>query len=638
MNKKFVQRIVFWKNGKDSSAGKVTLLVLLFMPFILYMQYSKFRWKIVAQPMEVDFLMTVFHAEMSLFFVSAFLMILLPGLRRFVFILFTLLYYIAFIDSMAWFSVDRPFLPTDLYDTIEFIIYYPEFLFQPGGPANFKTIFLAMLPPGVKVIQVVLSRLASKEKIYTLTSAVFAGVIAVFLVSSFFLVSPGYFKLNTLIRIAAEIEYDSYVSKVSVDKTSFFGRPKERSFSRSTSSDALTGKTNSPNIILFVIETAPDMFYPDLSDYFKNNNREEVARITERFSEHYSPMPQSDRAIYSILSGMYPPIDNGNGWIMVSGIYSHSLPKMIKKYGYVSHFISTAPLDFHNNREMLEGLGFDMVYETEIAKAARINKNGIISWNRSLLYTADEALLKKATSIITDNSQTSSKPFLLVLAPQASHAPFQKPPGAKSESMDDEELLRENAYWQFDLIKQLIDCLKQTDQLRKSIILVTGDHGIRNQAETKQLLKNQQLLNVVTFKVPLWIITGEDVENPIEIPKLATSHIDITPSLLDMLGVSFDPNDYHGRSVFSQIERPIFFFGGVTLPVSGYKESGCYFMENRHLDLLEANSVFDFETNATPEEHNLGESTNPCRELPGVEMRIARKMRSVNNLLKARNF
>ncbi len=530
--------------------------------------------------------------------------------------------------------MDRPFLPTDLFDSAEFVMYYPEFIFQAGSRQLFKYVILALVPLAIKLVHTIYQKYAGRHTLDRPAAKILFGYVFLSLFFSPILIHQGYYKNNTLVRIATEIRYEQRLKNMTtnIDKSRFFGHLPQHSTDNILAYDGEESLPRKPNLIVYVLETAPDRFYPDLSNYFKMIGRSDLDRLTYRFSEHYSTYPQSDRAIYSMLSGKYPPLDKGDAWIDIPDIYQHALPKILKKNGYTSYLLSTAPLDFHNNLAMYEGLGFDHLKEMDKTKEARRKEDGLTAWNRPLLYPADEELLERTLSLIDSRAQSPAAPYFLMLTPQASHAPFQKPPGFMMENPDDVDLLQANAHWQFNLLVKMIDRLKEKGALKNSLLIVTGDHGIRNRYESRQLLKSQHILDAACYQVPLWVIDGVGAK-PFVRPSFASSHIDLAPSLLDWLDIEFDTDNYHGRSIFTATRRPLFFLGGNILPVSGYKEENCFFMENRYLNLYRSSSKFYFYDTPSGISSRMKYASDSCYTQSNLENKIARKMRQVKTIL-----
>jgi arylsulfatase A-like enzyme len=127
---------------------------------------------------------------------------------------------------------------------------------------------------------------------------------------------------------------------------------------------------------------------------------------------------------------------------------------------------------------------------------------------------------------------------------------------------------------------QLIDGLERDGSLDHTIIVLTADRGMR-------FLSVQNGLGVlllpygkgkdVTMRVPMLIYVPGVVPRPVEI-NYPTSHIDITPTLLDLLGVSTGADLEQGSSIFSPgIENRRLFLAMNFFGASGYYDLGSYY-------------------------------------------------------------
>jgi phosphoglycerol transferase MdoB-like AlkP superfamily enzyme len=242
----------------------------------------------------------------------------------------------------------------------------------------------------------------------------------------------------------------------------------------------------------------------------------------------------------------------------------------------------------------MQHISFDRLIQSRLVRKAFEVKEGRIVWDRSRIYGADLEMFDSTAGVIHEHASQNASPFLLVFTPQSSHAPFQLPPGMNVPLSDHAGLVRANAEWQYKLIDRLIAKLKETNQFSNTIFVVTGDHGIRSVYETNQLFENPQLLNEVSFRVPFWIFNAGrlDLKNP----DWATSHIDVTPTILDLLGIPYAPTSYQGRTMLHPTERVVFFLGGEFLSPNGFKYGNRFYMENRRRKIVLVRSSFDFNT------------------------------------------
>ena len=570
-----------------SNSAIVLAISLTYIPFLLAMQYSKHKWLITHPETPWEFV-AILHSEASLYTLLVFLLILWLRSTWGTYIVLTLYYAVCLLDNIAWSVLGRPFHPKDVMRCIELVPNYREFLTIENFGSE-RIVYTAI--PLITAIAIgsfnlkdSFNRLRECSK-YSIKfrTAIVAGASAAivgYIVLMPLAISSTYLHYNSLIRMGKQIYYEHTLAN---SKMSFSDRERLFGLLPDTTKNA---KLRQFNVIFYVIETAPSDYYPDLSLSFKPW-ADRNGFSTRIMPEHHTTYPESDRSFLSIMTGNYPCLNRGSDWIE-SYDYSKALPKILKHKGYETQLLSVAPLSFHNEDKMVEGLGFKNIFESSIAREAYAQAHAVNkTLDRKILYDADQEILEQALDIIR---APRNHPFLLAFLPQASHPPFQTPPGYAGQTSQ-RELLEANARWQMGLMSRIMESLERTGQLQNTILIIVGDHGLRHPAESS-LSPKQALLSPLTFKVPFACFCPKST--PVMQEKV-TSHIDITPTVLDMLGIRYGSQDYHGRSMLTSRSRTVFFLGGEYLPVSGFTSKGFYFMENMNLNLVLKSPKFDFD-------------------------------------------
>lgn len=131
--------------------------------------------------------------------------------------------------------------------------------------------------------------------------------------------------------------------------------------------------------------------------------------------------------------------------------------------GYATHFVSTASLDFLNQREFLKNVGFEHFVET-----------GFDAWKRYTFGAApDEALYAKTVELVKD--QTS--PYFVALQTISSHTPYYTPYGTTAEDM----------YRYVDeSFAAFYEQLRKIGFFEDGILLVVSDHRKITPLETEE--------------------------------------------------------------------------------------------------------------------------------------------------------
>jgi hypothetical protein len=569
---------------------RVTVAVAVaYAPFILAMQYSKHKW-LITRPESLWQYLPILHSEMALYGLFALLLSAATRSALAGWLFLTLYYIVSFCDAIAWSVMARPFHPHDVTRSLELITYYREFITVDN--LGLKRVAYALVPlvTGSSLLFLRIKGVSLELKDHTrLAAQLCSGAVlaaACYLLAMPLLISPTYLHYNTMIRMGKQIYFDWRFSSLrpsDAEKRRLFGLPPP---TRTTAGKRM-------NVILFVLETAPADLYPDLSPALQPW-AERNGCAARSMPEHYTTYPESDRSNLSIMSGNYPCLNRGTDWVHTFD-FGAPLPEVLANHGYRTHLLSVAPLNFHDNNIMMKKLGFRSLIESRISLDAHaFAKKNNKALDRTILYSADEELLEQGVEIIKNSRRT---PYLLAFLPQSSHAPFQIPPGYHG-SATQRELLVANADWQLRLVLRMLKAVEESGESQNTILIIVGDHGLRHPAESL-LFQDQTRLSAMTFKVSFAYIL------PKEFPPLKqrmTSHIDIAPTVLDLLGIKYSREAYHGRSMLGKTTRSLFFLGGEYLPVSGFTAGGGYFMENPNRNLVLKNRRFCFDESATDTE------------------------------------
>jgi len=543
------------------------------------MQYSKHRWVISLTDTLRDFL-PILHAELSTYLLLVGMLVLFVRSRALSYLLLSLYFLISLCDWYTWFIINRPFHFADIQRAIEFAYYFKGFsVLSPGMAWKLGIMLISMAPAGIILWALPGMKKKAWDRHVAHASLLCLGCYGILLPC---LIGSYDLRRNSMVRMAGEILYEyrlRHPPTAEMDIRKVLGTCQNRVAVLSPP------KNRDANIVIFVLETTPYRFYNDSVTQFSRQIQDAFHLNAWTMREHYTTYPESDRAILSIMTGKYPPLERGAGWVR-SYDYAGSLPRVLKDFGYKTFMLSTAPLDFHDNRYLMEALGFETIVDSSLAKKALTIKDKARVFERTKLYDADRELTSKAQAIIASHP---AQPYLLVIAPQASHAPFQRPPHYEGDASQ-ASLIKANAGWQLEQIQRIIRTLSEQGQLDRTWVIVTGDHGLRHPAETA-LFADLKRLSADTFHVPFLLFARRDLPPTVLQP---SSHIDITPTILDLLGIPYPPYTYQGRNPGRECKRSVFWLGGDYLPASGFTTQGRYFMENRNLGLVLKSPRFDF--------------------------------------------
>ncbi len=163
-----------------------------------------------------------------------------------------------------------------------------------------------------------------------------------------------------------------------------------------------------------------------------------------------------------------------------------------------------------------------------------------------------------------------SRPFFSFMFFNASHQPYVFPkeyerfrPVAGEEinysktisastALQIRNRFKNSLYYDDALFGRIFDALKKTGELDNTIVIVTGDHGeeFLEQGYFGHTQSFSDYVAKTVFVMHVPGIRGMAVER-------LTSHHDVVPTLMELMGYSNDTSDYaQGRSIFSTTARP----------------------------------------------------------------------------------
>jgi Sulfatase len=331
------------------------------------------------------------------------------------------------------------------------------------------------------------------------------------------------------------------------------------------------------HIVIISLETAAHRFYPITGNpayptFFAMGKR----GITT--DHHFTTMPATMWAIYSMVSGTYPRL--GRSIVDYGDFHADGLASVLGRHGYETSFIDSYRIDWnpsnggHHDSRLLRGLGFSSLIETPAAPdastAAESGYTRAVAQERRSLATAADRIVA-ATS-------HGTKAFVFV-ATILGHYPWRTPPG--TEGVGNAQRIPLIARDLDACVGEFLATLAARGLADSVIVVVTGDHGLRTNAEFGSVGERMQL-GELSFNVPLLIYAPGVLDGPVRIP-FVTSHIDLAPTLLALAGIHDAPLLIEGGDMLdgTPCGRTTFLLNGSLRPVDGYYRDGRFFAFNR---------------------------------------------------------
>lgn len=329
------------------------------------------------------------------------------------------------------------------------------------------------------------------------------------------------------------------------------------------------------HIIIIGLETAPEKYYPIINNpRFPNFNKMSHSSIVS--NQHFTSSPYTFYVSYSILTGTYLPT-NGSGNIY-KDMNFNGLGNILSKNDYTPTYIDSYYVDWHagsTHQKVFNRLGFNDVYDRGDYDYKQKIKT-LKSQFEKELYAETKSFEQAIKSI--DNAIENNKKSLLFISTSLGH--FKWKATEDNKHLSNEDKILEIASILDNLIGKLLDSLKERNLENDVIIAITGDHGLRYIEEYTSL--NEKDNNIaVSFNVPLMIYIPNALEKQIKLD-YANSHIDLTPTLLELVGIDTSNYFFHGDNVLNPAlkHRIIFMMNQSLKPENSFYKNNMFYTYN----------------------------------------------------------
>lgn len=404
--------------------------------------------------------------------------------------------------------------------------------------------------------------------------------------------STSYHRSSLMITARAFFDFDeSYVTKYdSLEPDEAMAKYRQLANSpKPVHSPDYFGQARQCDLILFVMETCPTAIFDPTGniEHLPNLNRLKNRAFVSR--NHFTTYPHTEPALFSLLTSWYPTdirffrnlknLKNAPGVMhrLKQANYSTAAYVPILSYRQEAHLHRTCGIS------KVEAVSGDILTEKGT------NTKEDMDWRTRLARdkTALENMINDISEWVGNNQR-----YAVMYLPQVGHAPW---PEFADISSSGGTIARGKATiaLQDELLGNLLTLLEKSGRLENTIILVTGDHGVRTRVEDPAF--SGSIIDPYSFQVPCLLYAPTALTETVTLPRM-TSHIDITPTILNLMGISDNREFEMGLAIFDErvTDRTTFFFAHRYLGADGYHKDGKYYMKNYVSDVTYTNDIFDF--------------------------------------------
>lgn len=339
--------------------------------------------------------------------------------------------------------------------------------------------------------------------------------------------------------------------------------PSAEASARSASS-RITGQIKRRHILIVGLETAARAFYPlttaeDLPTFHRMTARGIVSE------HHYTTSSYTRIANFSILSGLYAPPSGLP--VRFGPIATDGIAAVLRTRGYETTYIDSWVLDWlpgSGERDQARMLGFDTVMDSSV-----LRDDGVYE----VLVEGEKVAFDRALSRVLAAEGAGHKALVFV-GTMLGHSPW--PAAEGRQSLGGAARLHEIALVFDGLLDRFLSGLSEHGLADDVLVLVVGDHGLRYAAEFESLGLWYSHSDF-SFDVPFLLYAPGLVDSTVTVP-FATSHVDITPTLLRLVGVETTGMLHDGQYMLDPAlaDRVLYLSNSRLGPLDGLRWNGTH--------------------------------------------------------------
>jgi hypothetical protein len=348
------------------------------------------------------------------------------------------------------------------------------------------------------------------------------------------------------------------------------------------------GKEKGANVLFFILETTPMKYLPVDGDLSQFPNMTDLRARSFVGTRHYTTFPITRAAVFSIFSSWYPVDDAQNIFDSPTWDQAGDFLRRLDSMGYRTAVFSPLNAPGVPDQTLFKAVGFGQQFYPASAITTYDERP---SWKAARI-AADVDTLHLLEAHLDQWTAHGDK-FAAAFLPQIGHSPY---PDSDSVNTADELQKRGRAILATEdaWLGEIVALLQKRGQLDNTIIVIVGDHGLRTITENPNLRRGT--IDETAFHVPLLVYAPRALDHSERIPWL-TSHVDIAPTILDLLGAKGNRDSEQGSAIWNSglANRTTFFFAKPMFGADGYTRGGQFFMWHYFSDSVYEKSTPEFD-------------------------------------------
>jgi phosphoglycerol transferase MdoB-like AlkP superfamily enzyme len=317
-----------------------------------------------------------------------------------------------------------------------------------------------------------------------------------------------------------------------------------------------TSETEKRNVVIILLESTParsTTLYEEFDTPETTPYMEQLASESTVVDRAYTTIPHTSKALTSVNCGIYPHPETDIYEAEPGNIPVRCLPELLGEQGYDSVFFQSATEEFEDRPELVENFGYDDFYGLGGMDKSGFEKAGYLGYE-------DDIMLDPSERWLEENAADGS-PFLATYLTITPHHEYLAPTRYGREEYSDEEVYNRylNAVHYVDrFVENVIQQYKDLGIYEDTVFVIVGDHG---EAFGEHGVKGHDGVPYEEgLRVPLIVHDPRSTDGA-DRAAGPTNHLDIAPTILDVLGYRTARGEYPGASVLGPYQDRTLYFG-----------------------------------------------------------------------------
>lgn len=295
------------------------------------------------------------------------------------------------------------------------------------------------------------------------------------------------------------------------------------------------------NVVVIMFESlrwkSSDAYVPDLgtTPYLA-----ELAKEGALVENEYTVLPHTTKAVAAINCGIYPYLDTDPKEATPGILPKRCLAHVLRSQGYKTAFFQPAA-NFEKRDQLVANMGYE-VYKG-------LNDQPQEGFEDTNYFGKEERMMLQPSFDWLDS--VKGQPFLLTYLTLCTHHNYVTPQSwPRKDYVDDDEDLNNylnGVRYTDDFIRQVMEGLKERGLLENTVVVIVGDHGEafgeHGRRQHDLVLWEEGLRSFALWYAPGLVEPGSKVTG-------WRSHLDIVPTILDLLGIEVVKGGFLGQSEF----------------------------------------------------------------------------------------